>query len=29
MKKLSNIARALDLKGSFLDMGRLGRVALM
>ena len=29
LKNLFGIARALDLKGSFLDMGRLGRVALM
>lgn len=29
LKNLFGIARALDLQGSFLDMGRLGRVALM
>lgn len=29
LKNLFGIARALDLKDSFLDMGRLGRVALM
>ena len=29
LKNLFGIAQALDLKDSFLDMGRLGRVALM
>jgi len=29
LKNLFGIARALNLQGSFLDMGRLGRVALM
>ena len=28
-QSLFRIFRALDLKGSFIDMGRLGRVALM